>query len=184
MNESSHIKSVLDGLVLGEPLSLLYSFSGEFNTARVDQILNELEELVESLGLSKTVRKRIFNLAVEGLQNIERHGISNPSTSLVSFFLLYRTSNYYGLVFANLVDEKTKKELMDTMSFFEDMSKEEIKQNYLFQLNSGEVSEKGGGGLGLMTIALKSSTPLKSIFTPFEEGLLHLFSTRATVDID
>ena len=90
MNDSSHIKSVLDGLVLGEPLSLLYSYSGVFDTARVDQILVELEELVGSLGLIKTTRKRIFNLAVEGLQNIERHGIVSPSTSLVSFFLLYR----------------------------------------------------------------------------------------------
>jgi len=184
VNKTSHIKSVLDGLVIGESLTLLYSYSGEFDTARVDQTLVELEGLVDSLGVTKTIRKRIFNLAVEGLQNIERHGITSPTTSLVSFFVLYRTGSYYGLVFANLVDGCSKKSLEETMTLFENMSKEEIKFSYLNQLNSGEISEKGGGGMGLMTLALKSSSPLKAIFTPLEEGLLYLFSARATVDID
>ena len=47
-------------------------------------------------------------------------------------------------------------------------SKEEIKELYKFILNHQKISEKGGGGLGLVDIARKTGNTLSYRFVSFD----------------
>ena len=65
------------------------------------------------------------------------------------------------------------------MAFFSDkdkledinaMGKEELKEFYKNVLNNGQMSEKGGGGLGMIDIARKSGQKLDYGFMPFDDN--------------
>ena len=183
MNQGSHIDQVLNGLVSEKKMDVFYSFSGEIISVVVDKLFEDFEKSLIQQEFSKTVRKRIFSIAVEGIQNIERHGLKNSDLPVVSFFLCYKTNDYVGLVFGNLVKYETKVIIENKLIEFEGLTHDEIKQKYLTQLERGELSEKGGGGMGLMTLILKSNSPIKTLFTPIEEGIMYLFSTRVTVNL-
>jgi len=163
-------------------VDLLYSCSGQLLTEEVDAILVELEYMIDRLDLPKKNAKRLFTLAVEGLQNIERHGLDHPEFSGVSFVLLYKREQQFVLVFGNLIDDRTKRLLEYHLQRIEGLGKEELKEMLIRQLDRGELTEKGGGGLGILTLALKSSGKVKAVFTPLEEGVFYLFSMRVSVD--
>ena len=182
--KGDHIATVISGLEEVERVKILFSFSGELNTKNVDTSLVELEDLLSTLDLKKSQIKRIFSLAIEGLQNIERHGIEHPEFSGVSFFVFYETTHHYGLVFANLVDDETKSILASHLERVVGLSQNELKEAFMHQLSNGEMTEKGGGGLGMLTLAMKSSQPIRGLFTTLEAGMLHIFSVRAVVDKD
>jgi len=46
---------------------------------------------------------------------------------------------------------------------------EEIKELYKFILNHQRISEKGGGGLGLVDIARKTGNKLEYTFRPYDD---------------
>ena len=49
------------------------------------------------------------------------------------------------------------------------MSKEELKEYYKAVLNNGEMSLKGGGGLGMIDIARKTGEKLNFSFSPVDD---------------
>ena len=61
-----------------------------------------------------------------------------------------------------------------------ELSETELKQEYLDVLTNGELSKKGGAGLGFLTIALKSNGNLQFEFKPLNDNY-SLFSMTANV---
>ena len=49
------------------------------------------------------------------------------------------------------------------------LSKEELKEYYKAVLNNGEMSMKGGGGLGMIDIARKTGEKLNFNFSPVDD---------------
>ena len=49
------------------------------------------------------------------------------------------------------------------------LSKEELKDYYKAVLNNGQMSAKGGGGLGMIDIARKTGQKLKYNFMPIDD---------------
>ena len=77
------------------------------------------------------------------------------------------TGNY---MFSNSVDG-----LKGKLDQINSMSKDELKAHYKEVLNNGEMSPKGGGGLGIIDIARKSGENLIYDFMPIDDK--HSFFT-------
>jgi hypothetical protein len=88
------------------------------------------------------------------------------------------------MISANLISNKAVPILekqIETINDFEDPAT--LKQYYMEHLENNQLSEKGGAGLGFITIAMKSGNKLKVSFEKIDENY-SLFLLNSTVNID
>jgi hypothetical protein len=76
----------------------------------------------------------------------------------------------YSIITGNFVEQSDVGELKGRLEEINSMDKDEIKELYKSVLADGKMSEKGGGGLGMIDIARKSGEKLDFGFIPFGEG--------------
>jgi hypothetical protein len=131
-----YFSKIIDNYSLFD-LKLLYE--GRFNHEIIKSILYTLEQSFYKLPYSRIIQKKVFNIMVEIIQNIEKHGITDTNSALS--ILMYEKQII-------LIEQKSK---------LEGKTKHELRSMYKKQLVDGVISHKGGAGLGLIDIARKSN---------------------------
>lgn len=103
---------------------------------------------------------------LESLQNITRHQDkkSQENTENSSFFVIQRLANDYYITSGNIVENKNIESLKSKLSKVNSLDKESLKAYYKEILSQGELSTKGGAGLGLIEMARKSGNKLSFDF--------------------
>ena len=163
---------------------VLVKYFGELN----QEIISSLEGKVESSIIEESVPKgplrKIFFIAVETLQNMLIHGHKNLNGEQRSFFILTKNNSKVSLLSANLIGNKSVPILekqIDTINDFDDPAT--LKSYYMQHLENNQISEKGGAGLGFITIAMKSGNKLKTSFSKIDDNY-SIFILNSTVNID
>ena len=154
-----------------ERKNIMLSFKGEMSTDLPTSILQIIENKLDRFGESSKVKKRMFNIMVECLQNLHHH-ITQPAQDagkdLPSVIVMVaKNVTGYSIITGNFVREAEVGSLKNRLEEINSMSKEEIKDLYKSVLSDGKMSEKGGGGLGMIDIARKSGEKLDFGFIPF-----------------
>ncbi len=83
--------------------------------------------------------------------------------------MIGKQNDGYTIVTGNFVPRKDVDGLKKRIDEINAMSKEELKAYYKKVLNNGELSDKGGGGLGIIDIARKSGERLDYEFLPLDK---------------
>lgn len=142
---------------------ILLQYQGPIGEQKVINLSNELEaQLIEQSVPKPVVRKLVFT-AVEALQNVRRHGVADDDQMLGAFVVYQVGSDYKSAAF-NLVDNDDVPTVQSSVDQINSMTKEELKKHYREVLENGELSKKGGAGLGLITLGLKSNGEVESNF--------------------
>lgn len=144
---------------------------GTLNQDLVNSFTVNVEEFMISAGDKKPLVKRIFSILIEGLQNILIHGLKwqNEQQALL---IVAHNEKAYRVVLGNLTNKSEIPKLTATMDRLNAMNDEEVKSHYLETLNNGLISEKGGAGLGFITIRMKSKAPLDYRFVAVNDELV------------
>ena len=135
---------------LASKLILLYE--GEVNHEIIKSILLTLESSFEHTNINRQTQKKVFNIVVECIQNIEKHTISLASVNY--FFtkrgsiLLLENENNIEIYSGNLVNQEQKSFLLKKEMLIKNKTREELREIYKQQLVEGAISKKGGAGLG------------------------------------
>ncbi len=149
-----------------------YTYRGSFTTKITDTILSLTESNLQNENVEKKIRKRVFFIIVEGLQNITRHQSSNQFEEEVGFPGLfaveYKPDGYY-ITTGNLIKRENQKNIKAQIDKINSLSKQELKKYSLEILDEGAYSDKGGAGLGLIEIARKSGCKLVYKFSEINE---------------
>ncbi len=144
-----------------------YTYRGSFTTKVTDTILNLTESNLQNENVEKKIRKRVFFIIVEGLQNVTRHQSSSESDELAGypglFVVQYKTDGYY-ITTGNLIQSSQVEHLKKIIDKINQLDKNKLKQYSMEILGEGKFSEKGGAGLGLIEIARKSGHKLVYAF--------------------
>jgi hypothetical protein len=142
--------------------NLEYIYRGRFNTDITDNILSLAEESLKFSEQKLSIKKRVYFVMVEGLQNITRHQDLSAENIPVKpgLFVLQRKSKSYFITTGNLIERKNIKILKEQLEKVNSLTKEELNDYYKANLNDGGFSGKGGAGLGLIEIARKSKGSL------------------------
>jgi len=142
--------------------NLEYIYRGKFNTDITDNILSLAEESLRLSEQKLSIKKRVYFVMVEGLQNITRHQDIDTKDAPIKpgLFVLQRKKNSYFITTGNLIEKKNINELKSQLEKVNSLSKEELNEYYKLQLIDGGFSGKGGAGLGLIEIARKSKGSL------------------------
>lgn len=140
----------------GADKKIIVSHIGELDQDKVNTIASMVESQMENLGVSKSAVKKIFNIVIETLQNICLHGEKDNNGYQMTYFIIGKFNNEYTIHSGNIVTNQAAESLSRRLNSIKSLSDSDLKKRYLDVLSNGELSAKGGAGLGFLTIALKS----------------------------
>ena len=151
-------------------LSMYYQ--GAFDDIYTQKLIDASHASLQGVD-GKLAKRRMAFLMAESFQNIVRHGIEEyKDTSVSNGIFGVRNMNPYLHIFSsNLIDEKEAEGLRERLDKIGKLDKQELREYYLHLLDQGDISEKGGGGLGLIEMAKRSGMPLQYSFTDSPEGM-------------
>lgn len=146
-----------------EQMNLLYS--GHFNDDLTDNLI-ELNNNQLSKGdeYKKSQRKAGFLIA-ECFQNIVRH---NDLSKEDSFFHIKNNKGLFSLVSGNAVKNDMIPSLQGQLEQLNQLTSDELKEMYRKTLADGDLSSKGGAGLGLIEMARKTKNKLTFTFSEID----------------
>jgi hypothetical protein len=154
-----------------------YVYNGDFSQGLTDRILAFAEAAVDSHAESTKVKKKLYFVMVESLQNVARHSetIPDPSRSASSFFIIQSLKQDYYLTSANSIEKKEIASLREKLEHVNSLDKDALKTYSNEILTQGAFSEKGGAGLGLVEMARKSGNKLAFDFSDINDAISYFY---------
>lgn len=147
--------------------AVLLSHFGSLDHDLINSLSVSVEEMMIAQGDKKALVKRVFSILIEGLQNSLIHGALFNDVSY-SLLIIGQHQNAYRVVLGNVVLNKDMDKLNNQVDKLNNMDEDEVKAYYLEVLNNGLISEKGGAGLGFITMRMKSKAHLSCSFMPID----------------
>lgn len=145
----------------------LLSFKGNITDDIFDRLLEHIERKLRQESTSKMVKKKVFKVLVETLQNVYHHqdDIENQDDIYVNFSL---KKDHIAYIVSTGNHIRTSK--VDVMKTFIDrvnaMSDNELKEYYRYSLSQDHLSDQSGAGLGFVDIIRKSGEKIIYSFKP------------------
>ncbi len=150
---------------------LNYLYKGEFSEDIAHYLLLLAEKNIERDQLKGRVKKRVFHILVESVQNITRHqDVIEEKNIQKALFSIQKFKNIYLVTTANLVKKTKIPYLQQKLETINSMSEEELTQFYKDVLIEDSFTAKGGAGLGLIEIARKSGNKLLYDFKDYDSN--------------
>jgi hypothetical protein len=119
-----------------------------------------------------TVRKRLFNVLVEGLENVHHHAVEGHRSS--AFAVLVDTGDGYRLALGNSMPVARAALLTHRVEVLNSMDEADLKQHFMLMLGNDSRTERGGAGLGLLTMARKCHRPMVVRTFPMDQHSAYL----------
>ena len=145
--------------------SLLYH-SGNITQEYVDEVIEFVSKLEEKPAL---IRKISF-LIVEALQNVIHHSDKTPKGETFAYFEVLKNGETYTIKTGNLLLKEKTEELEKRLQCVTTSSEEEIKEKIMNKLEQEGFSEKGGAGIGLLSIRKKVGDGMSYEIEYFKEN--------------
>jgi Family of unknown function (DUF6272) len=143
---------------------------GEVHQDFINSSTQLIEENLISAGEKKQTVKRIFSILIEGLQNVYIHGelFEGLKTGLLQ---VVKNEEAYRVIMGNYCDNSKIERITSNLNKLNQMNEDEVKEFYLESLNNGLISDKGGAGLGFITMRMKSKSVINFHFDKVDDSL-------------
>lgn len=147
--------------------SLILVYEGEFTQEITKSVLAMAERNMDSSGEESTIKRKVFNVMVECLQNIVKHADEfrdQNEGNHSAIFMIGKEKGNYTIISGNPVKKDLVEPLTEKLNKINDLDKDGLKQLYKNIIKNTEISEKGGAGLGFVDMARKSGNKLEFEF--------------------
>ncbi len=148
--------------------NILLSFKGEITSDLLTSILQIMENKMENMQEEPKMKKKVYNVLVECLQNLYHHldEISDVDSERIrsAIFMIGKLDGDYSIITGNYILNENINGLKNRLDEVNGLNKEQLKEYYKQVLNNGEMSLRGGGGLGMIDIARKTGEKLEYNF--------------------
>jgi len=138
-------------------------------------ILPEMETLLDKYNTGKIIKRKIVNIAIESLQNLQIHAFLDGSDlySQKPLFVVSKKRNDFFISIGNLVSNKEIPYLKDKLVKLNSLKDDEVKYLYsvIMKQTFVKFSDKGGAGLGLVDMKKKSGHPLEYHFSAVDDSV-------------
>jgi hypothetical protein len=159
-----------------ERSNIMLSFKGDITSQLLTSVLQIMESKLDDMQEEPRIKKKVYNVLVECLQNLYHHmdedkqlSVNNAETYRSAIFMIGKIDNHYSVITGNYIRVDNINALKTKLDGINALSKEELKEYYKAVLNNGEMSVKGGGGLGMIDIARKTGQKLDYHFMPVDD---------------
>ncbi len=144
-----------------EKFKVTIEYFGIFSQDLVNSLVEGNELLMTSQGELKLLRKRIFSILIEGLQNIRKHAEKDDLERQVAFLIIGKNEISYKITFGNIILQSESEEIQSHIEHINSLSSEDLKEFYIKELSENVFTKKGGAGLGFIIMRMKSNSELK-----------------------
>ncbi|NMM48613.1 SiaB family protein kinase [Marinigracilibium pacificum] len=161
---------------------LILVYEGEFTQEITKSVLSMAERNMDAIGEDSSIKRKVFNVMVEALQNIVKHSENTErdgSGRQNAIFMLGKSNNEYLITSGNACKISDVDEIKVKLEKINSLDKDGLKQLYKDTIKSGSLSEKGGAGLGFVDMARKSGKPLNFDFIKIDDE--HSFFSLQTL---
>jgi hypothetical protein len=153
--------------------NIMLSFKGEVTSDLLTSILQIMESKMETLEEPPKIKKKVYNILVECLQNLYHHLDDDDFKTKINeksaLFMIRKVEGEYSIMTGNFIANENVELMQGRLDRINAMDKAELKVYYKEVLNNGEMSAKGGGGLGMIDIARKSGKKLEYNFNKIDD---------------
>lgn len=165
--------------------NIILVYEGEFTQEITKSVLAMAERNMDSIGEESTIKRKVFNVMVECLQNIVKHSeeyISGDKKINTAIFMIGKQDDSYVITSGNPVRNEIIGALEDKLDKINSLDKEGLKSLYKDIIKSGAgLTDKGGAGLGFVDMARKSGQKLEYSFDKLSDSV-SFFSLKTTVN--
>jgi len=160
-----------------------YIYRGQFTNSINSNILSLTETKLEKGDDTMKLKKKIYFIIVECLQNITRHQDFKMDSDQQGIFVIQKTATQFVITTGNLMHTDKVENLRNNLSKITRLDKDELRNHYQQMLVNGEISDKGGAGLGLIAMARKTDNQIFYDFQKADEEY-SFFYLRTLIPLD
>jgi hypothetical protein len=149
-------------------INLIYcsQFSGRY----AFDLLSIIDNLRFDQDKSLLMRKRLFSVLVELLQNIFHHAAEYEEAKGKTGILLLGTEGPDSKVITgNLIRTDEVQSLVDHITFLNNLNHDELLKYYFEKITNDDFSDPSKNGLGMVEMLIKSGNPLQYSCIPISE---------------
>jgi hypothetical protein len=155
-------------------------FNGIFNQESLLNLLSIMENQMVEHNLN--LKKKVFNIMVEMLQNIVKHGANgNENNQNPGIFFINQKNNKYILNTGNYIHKTEADKLQKKIEYVNSLSTDELNYFYEKSLFNFQIDSSKESGLGLIELRLKTNRKLKFEINEFTEKF-SFFALETIVD--
>lgn len=151
---------------------VVFAHRGVLDRPEMERLIEISEAQCIATSVGVATRKRLLNLLVEGLENVRHH--TPGDLGHTSFAMLVSGPEGYRLFFGNAAPQVIVTSLSHRICILNDMDEADLREHHLKLLANEGRTERGGAGLGLLTMARKSSGPIITHSFPRDTGTAFL----------
>ena len=163
---------------------IILDYKGPIKFEMIEFLLNKVKKGMDSLGEKKIIKKKVFNLMVEIIENIYKHSanneINNKDNIFQSRISLEKYENNYLITAGNTISNRNIESLRRRLDQVIQMNNKGLKILYEEKITKEPFSEKGGAGLGIITIAIKSDNKLNYSIISINDNFSY-FELKVTI---
>ena len=152
---------------------------GDFSQDTLIPVLRMIENNMQGKLTRSNMKKIVYHVLVEILQNIAHHGMIERNGK-EGLFLIGSRNGHYLIQAGNFIEDNQIESFRTQLDTVNSLDKSALKELYKKTLLEGEITEKGGAGLGLIEMGRASTEPIEYQFIPVREGV-SFFSLRVTL---
>lgn len=147
----------------------ILKYEGYLNLDIIEMLLYRLKNKISKIETNIAVRKRLFSIIVECLDNIQKHNDPFIPTNRKEYatppsFSFDFNNNFYFISTKNVILHTNIVLLQSKLDLISGLDKEGLSRLYEEVITSGKLSHKGGAGLGFIDIAKKSGNNIEYSF--------------------
>ena len=177
------IKTVLSlhDEMVSNGFSLVYE--GVFSHDIMKMFTSMTENNMDKQNEDKSVRRKVFHVMVECLQNMTKHSDDYDFNDRIGngLFIVGKKEGFWNIITANKIHKSKIEDLRQSIETINSLNQEELKTLYKKQIKEGSLSEKGGAGLGLIDIARKTGRKLDYQFLPLDDKENYFFLLKVKI---
>lgn len=152
-----------------EERNIAMIYEGEFNQDITKTVLSMTENSFHQIDMDISVRKKIFNIMVEMLQNICKHQYTDYSKGANALFLVGDDEDDFFIISGNVIQNSKLEMVKSKIDKVNSLSKIELKDFYKTSRLESTLSSVGGAGLGFIDMARKSGKKIEYDFKELSE---------------
>lgn len=151
--------------VIEEHMEFLYK--GRIDDDIVNVLLEIVKKKFHEFKIDYSLRKKIYNIAVECLENISDHGV--PNSEKDSIFVIGTVDDEFFIGTGNIISKDLTAELETSLNKINDLDRDGLKSLYKEIIINQIDSDSNDVGLGLIDIALKANNKIDYQIKPVDD---------------
>ncbi len=148
-----------------EKMEFLYK--GVVNEDVVNAILEIIKKKFQELEIEYSLRKKIYNIAVECLENINDHRADGEESD--SIFVIGKQEEVFYIGTGNFIDSYVSTTLSRGLEKINSLDREGLKILYKQKIKNEVNNNSNDAGIGLIDIAIKANSKLEYRINPFDD---------------